>query len=106
MLPSEVFRRFRHAPIGATKALFDGDRIGVNTTPLQADEFTDSQACPHCDEDHCGVRLGSPFPVEVDHGRYAKFGTGCVAEDLDERDATHCARHCEYWFAIRARMSC
>src|ERR1039457_3851210 len=53
MLPSEVFRwctprqRFRHAPIGATKALFDGDRIGVNTTPLQADEFTHSQACPH-----------------------------------------------------------
>jgi hypothetical protein len=59
MLPSEVFRRFRHAPIGATKALFDGDRIGVNTTPLQADEFTDSQACPHGDEDHRGVRLGS-----------------------------------------------
>jgi len=24
------------------------------------------------------------FPVEVDHGRCAKFGTGCVAEDLDE----------------------
>ena len=30
------------------------------------------------------------FPVEVDHGRCVKFGTGCVAEYLDERDATHC----------------
>jgi hypothetical protein len=72
MLPSEVFRwctprqRFRHAPIGATKALFDGDRIGVNTTPLQADEFTDSQACPHGDVDHRGVRLGSQLEQIVE----------------------------------------
>jgi hypothetical protein len=81
MLPSEVFRwctprvRFRHAPIEATKALFDGDRIGVNTTTLQADEFTDSQACPHGDVDHRGVRLGSQLEQIVELlGRDVGFG--------------------------------
>jgi hypothetical protein len=30
------------------------------------------------------------FRLRLIIGRCAKFGTSCVAEDLDERDATHC----------------
>ena len=33
---------------------------------LRADEFTDSQACPHGDEDHRGVRFGSQLEQIVE----------------------------------------
>src|ERR1700730_9022072 len=48
---------FRFRPVSSTVALFNGDRIGVDATPLQSDKFTDSKAGPHRDEYHARVRF-------------------------------------------------
>ena len=36
-------------PVATTKSFLDCDRVGVNASPLQADQFTDPKAGPHGD---------------------------------------------------------
>jgi hypothetical protein len=72
--------------LGPTWAAMTAGR-GSSTSCVGLSGSVCAERFPPLSESILGLRA---FPVEVDHGRCAKFGTGCVAEDLDERDATHC----------------